>query len=311
MTTEATTGRPLHCGVAGWSYADWRDTVYRLPPKKVQPDLFGDLGVTVKPQHAKDELVFIADYVDMVEINSSFYRVPTAKMASSWVRRIGDRSSFFFTAKLNQDFTHRQLRDTSLAKSFRDGLRPLADRGILRGLLAQFRYDFADTSANRDQLLWIRDKFAEFADLVVEVRHISWQDPAALQFLVGLGATVANLDYPTASDSFTLQGSAGGDKAYLRLHGRNREAWFSRDASVEETYNYDYSEDEISGLAQRSRDLLKEAKELTIVANNHYQGKAVSAALRLKAALTDQNVPVPPGLLESYPHLKRIAETLK
>ncbi|MBT3374409.1 MAG: DUF72 domain-containing protein [Lentisphaerae bacterium] len=295
----------LKIGIAGWSYTDWHDTVYRLPPAQQQVDLFGD-PIREPAQYARDELVFIKDFVDMIEINSSFYRIPSPKATASWVRRVSDKPHFFFTAKLNNAFTHDQRRDPTLAKAFVSAMRPLAEAGRLRGLLAQFRYDFSDTPAAREVLSWIRSQFSPLAPLIVEVRHVSWQTAEALGFLQDLPATVAHLDYPTARDSFTPRLCTSGQTAYLRLHGRNRKAWFSRKATVEETYNYDYSTEEVKGLAERSEEILGKVKELTIVANNHYQGKAVSAALRIKSELTKEKLAIPPALVDTYPHLIRI-----
>jgi uncharacterized protein YecE (DUF72 family) len=183
----------------------------------------------------------------------------------------------------------------------------LSDHGLLRGLLAQFRYDFSDSTETRAHLRWLHGEFAGFAPLIVEVRHRSWEETAALDFLRGIGVTVANLDYPTAPDSFNPPTCTIGDHGYFRLHGRNRDAWFGRDAGVDQVYNYDYSDAELSEIATRSTAILGEVKALTIVANNHYQGKAVSAALRLKARLTGEKQPVPPGLIETFPHLLSIA----
>ncbi|OGV74161.1 MAG: hypothetical protein A3K19_21040 [Lentisphaerae bacterium RIFOXYB12_FULL_65_16] len=298
--------KPVHVGIAGWTYEDWHDTVYRIPAPTVQPDLFG-ATLPGKDRHPADELAFIARYVDMIEINSSFYRIPSPRTTELWARRVAPKSGFFFTAKLHQDFTHRFLRSRPRAAEFRAALRPLTDHHCLNGVLAQFRYDVQDNGEARGLLEWLRDEFATLAPLIVEVRHASWQAPPALQFLGSLGVTVANLDYPTSSDSFNPPVCAIGDQAYFRLHGRNHQAWFSRDADVNDVYNYDYSEAEVGELATRSTAILGETKELTIVANNHYQGKAVSAALRLKARLTGEKQPVPPGLLATYPHLRSIA----
>ena len=300
--------RRVHVGVAGWSYPDWRDTVYRLPAGPVPADLFG--GAASRPAtYPRDELVFLAGYVDMIEIDNPFYRIPTVRTVDSWAKRVAGLADFFFTAKLNHEFTHEFHLSKPLAAEYRAALRPLTDAARLRGLLAQFRYDFADTPDARTVLRWIHQEFAGFAPLIVEVRHKSWEAPAATGFFQDLGVVVANLDYPTANDSFNPYKCTLGGSGYLRLHGRNRQAWFSRDASPAETYNYDYSEAEIAELAKRSRDLLGDVRELTIVANNHYQGKAVSAALRLKSELTQQQVPVPPALLETYPILKKILAT--
>lgn len=297
--------KPVYAGVAGWSYADWRDTVYRLPVATEQLELFGNPKQS-RARYVPDELAFLAQYVDMIEINSSFYRVPSVKTTHSWAKRVAHKPGFFFTAKLHQRFTHEFVRDTPMAGEFRAAFDPLSGSGLLRGLLAQFRYDFADGPEARRMLTWIADQFSILAPLIVEVRHISWERPQGLGFLRDLGATVANLDYPTSCDSFNPQKSGIGDNAYLRLHGRNRGAWFSSEASVAETYNYNYSDGEIQQLAQRSLEILGDVTELTIVANNHYQGKAVSAALRLKAEITDEKLDVPPALLETYPNLKRL-----
>lgn len=301
---QATIGK-LNVGIAGWSYADWRDTVYRLPTPHQQLDLFGT-PVHEPARYAQDELVFIKDFVDMIEINSSFYRIPSAKTTTSWVRRVSGKPHFFFTAKLSNEFTHQHRRDPALARAFADAMTPLAEAERLRGLLAQFRYDFSDTPASRELLKWLHAHFASLAPMIVEVRHISWQTPGALGFLEALPATIAHLDYPTARDSFAPRICTSGETAYLRLHGRNRKAWFSRQSTVEETYNYDYSENEVKELVERSEEILGNVKELTIVANNHYQGKAVSAALRIKSELTKEKLPIPPALLETYPHLFRI-----
>ena len=302
----------VYFGVAGWSYEDWRDTVYRLPDPPQQPSLFAEFAPEKpKPRYAPDPLVFLADYVDMIEINSSFYRIPSAKSAAAWAQKVATHPDFFFTAKLHQDFTHRSHQDEILAQRYTDAFCPLKEAGRLRGILAQFRYDFTDCFANRLLLEWMHIRFGDFAPLIVEVRHRSWQEPEALQFLLGLQATIANLDYPTARDSFDLKTSAGGNAGYLRLHGRNRKAWFASDLPPHETYNYNYSDAEIDDLAEQGETILSDVKTLTIVANNHYRGKAVSAAARLKAAMTHEQVSVPPALLETYPDLRAIARPAK
>jgi uncharacterized protein YecE (DUF72 family) len=300
--------RQVSFGVAGWSYPDWRDTVYRLPSVLGQPSLFAEFASDpVKPRYVSEPLVFLANYVDMVEVNSSFYRIPSPQSTATWAQNVQGHPGFFFTAKLHQDFTHGFRRDDSLARQFLDAFAPLREATLLQGFLAQFRYDFADEPGNRRLLEWLHERFGGAVPLIFEVRHRSWQEPEALQFLLGMRATVANLDYPTARDSFDLKTAPGGSSAYLRLHGRNRQAWFASNLPPHETYNYDYSNTEIEELAHQGEAILGTVKTLTIVANNHYQGKAVSAALRLKAAMTRQRVPVPPALLETYPELRAVA----
>jgi len=278
----------IRVGIAGWSYPDWDGYVY-------------DRGV-------KDKLRFIAGYVDMIEINSTFYRPPTEKNSESWLRQTADLRGFYFTAKLHQEITHEGVLVDDMVRAFHEGFAPLTDAGRLKHLLAQFRWDFADQPETRQHLSAIHEKFRDMPQLVLELRHASWQSPQALEFLGGLGVTVANLDYPLAKNSFSLQECRVGPDGYLRLHGRNAEKWFDKKAGRDETYNYYYSAREIDGIKDRALSLAKTYRALTIVANNHYEGKEVANALQMKASLSGRKVKVPPALLGRYPDLKAIAK---
>ena len=178
--------------------------------------------------------------------------------------------------------------------------------GKLRHLLIQFRYDFSDSSENRRHLAKIVENFRQTFGLAVEVRHKSWEVPDALNFLQGLGVAVCNLDYPTASNSFNLQRCIVGEHGYFRMHGRNREKWFSK-AGRDETYDYYYNDEELSQIKGRVEGLAGAFKTLTVIANNHYRGAELANAIELKALLSGQKQPVPEGLLKAYPDLKRIA----
>jgi len=278
---------PVSCGVAGWSYPDWEGFVY--------------------PPRTRDKLRYIAEFVDCIEINSTFYRPPDARTAAAWVARTEGLGAFYFTAKLHQDVTHKGRIEASLVTAFRDGLAPLVEAGRLRHLLAQFRYDFADTADTRRHLERVADAFGGEVPLTVEVRHRSWQLPPAMQFLGDVGVNVATLDYPAGRDAFDASLCAVGRHAYFRLHGRNRKAWFSKEAGRDETYNYLYDAGELDGLVARVRELARMSSTLTVIANNHYQGKEAVNALEIKARLQGGPVRVPPLLRERYPRLNTIS----
>ncbi len=275
----------VHIGIAGWSYPDWKGIVY---PRRVDP------------------LTYVSRFVDAIEINSTFYRPPEARLSETWLKKTEARQGFFFTAKLHQDFTHHGHLDPGMVESFHEGLAPLVQSGRLDRLLAQFRYDFQDQPAHREQLKRLVESFNETFDLVVEVRHVSWQQPEALEFVASLGVTVCNLDYPVGPQSFNPDLCTIGSQGYFRLHGRNHEKWFSR-CSRDETYNYFYNEEELAQIHQRIDRLSQALKTLTVITNNHYQGAELANALELKALLTGQRVEVPEPLLEAYPHLNRIS----
>jgi uncharacterized protein YecE (DUF72 family) len=253
-----------------------------------------------------DQLEYVSGFVDCIEINNTFYRPPAEKNSESWLRRTAATPDFFFTAKLHRDFTHEAKIDAETVKQFHTGFAPLLEAEKLKHLLIQFRYDFADFKANRDHLSRIVKGFSDAFNLVVEVRHKSWQSPDALDFLEQLGVTVCNLDYPTGSKSFDMQLCTVGTYGYFRMHGRNEEKWFSK-AGRDETYDYYYNDTELAQIKQRLDKLAQEFKTLTIIANNHYRGAELANALELKALISGQKQPVPEGLLRTYPDLARIA----
>ena len=162
--------------MAGWSYPDWNGIVYTEP--KV------------------DQLEFVSKFVDCVEINSTFYRPPFERTTASWLQRTKEKKDFFFTAKLHRDFTHEGKIDSGMVKQFHKGFEPLLQAGKLKNLLAQFKWNFADSQESRQHLARIIENFSGEFSLAVEVRHKSWEQEDALEFLRGLGVSVCNLDYP-------------------------------------------------------------------------------------------------------------------
>ncbi len=277
---------PIHIGIAGWSYQDWNDTVY--PPGRI------------------DQLRYIIDFIDCIEINSTFYRPPFEKTSASWLGRTEDKPNFFFTAKLNRDFTHEGRIDPATVTQFHKGFAPLLEAGKLRQLLAQFRYDFTDTPDTRRHVSGIVKAFKDTFEIALELRHKSWQSPAALDFLTGLEVTVCNLDYPVSSNSFDMRLCTVGTNGYFRLHGRNTVGWFTK-SSRDETYDYYYNPTEITEIKKRMDELARAFKSLTVIMNNHYRGAELANAIELKALLTGQKQLVPEPLLKTYPNLSRIA----
>ena len=260
--TDAVTGDVLF-GVAGWSYADWKGVVY--------------------PRGCKDTLRAVAKRVSLVEINSTFYAVPSAKNCASWVDRTEDLATQF-TAKLPQEFTHLRKFDDALIAAVVDGFAPLARSGRLIGLLAQFRHELLHNSASVDLVRKLADAFTETAPLFVEVRHKSWNVSAGLEALAQHGVGVLELDYPGTVGGFSRDttGVRAGGVAYFRLHGRNR-SWFRPGAGRDEVYDWRYSEEEVRLLWSRLQRIREGATRTIVVANNHFHGKAMEVIEQLLA----------------------------
>lgn len=259
-----TSARDILFGIAGWSYEDWKDVVY--------------------PRSCKDTLRFCAERVRLIEINSTFYRAPSAKNSSSWVARTEDLGTLF-TCKLPQEFTHEWTIDPELVRVTKEGFAPLAASGRLLALLAQTNHRIEATPNNVAHFARLRDAFADVAPMVVEVRHRTWNVKRAMAAMQELGVTVAELDYPGVASGFSLDVSgvhAANGIAYVRLHGRNQ-AWFRKGASRDEVYDWEYSPEEVAELEQRLLRIASEATRTLVVANNHFHGKAMKVVEQLVA----------------------------
>jgi uncharacterized protein YecE (DUF72 family) len=279
----------IRVGPAGWSYQDWAGQVYPKP----QPGGF-------------DPLNYLARYFDAVEINSTFYRIPDAKMTQRSVARVADQPDFRFTAKLWQGFTHDGMASAQDAAAFRQAMAPLQEAGRLGAVLLQFPYRFHHTPENRASLQRLADAFRAYP-LVLEIRHRSWDRPQVYDFLRGLGISFCNVDQPQVSYSIGLTDRVTSPVGYLRLHGRNVANWFAEGADAAARYDYRYPAEELRTMVDVVEVLSRQARETYLIANNHFRGQAALNALELRSQLRRAPVPIPPPLLAAYPELRQIA----
>jgi uncharacterized protein YecE (DUF72 family) len=274
-------------GVAGWDYADWNGIVYPAGASR-----------------GFDRLAHVARYVDLVEINSSFYRPVAPRTAESWVERTPDRSEFAFTAKAHRSCTHEPGSDPcSAVGETLEGLGPLREAGKLVALLFQFPQSFHHGPAALGRLERIVERL-EGGPAVVEVRHVSWESDDAGRWFDEHSVGWCAVDQPRIGRSAArLLPRVAGPVAYLRLHGRNTADWFRPDAGRDARYDYRYTPPEIGELAESARLMGEHAEQLVVVQNNHFRGQAVANALEMKAALHGGAPAAPEGLVAVYPDL--------
>ena len=277
----------IRIGVAGWDYPDWVGVVY-----------------PARARRGFDRLAYLARFVDVVEINTTFYRPVEPRLSSSWARRSGNREGFRFTAKVHRSWTHDLTTDpTEVVPPTLAGLAPLREAGVLGAVLLQFpqRFHRKPESLERlDRLLDLIDGWPR----VVEVRHASWDAEEAAGWFRERDVGWCVVDQPRIGRS-TLPPTprVTSSPGYLRLHGRNARNWFREDAGRDARYDYLYSPDELSPLADAAREMAGEAKELFIIQNNHFRGKALVNALQMKHLLQQPRPPAPEDLVRSYPQL--------
>ena len=276
----------LRFGPAGWMYKDWEGIVYPRP----KPPRF-------------DQLRYIAEYFDALEVNSTYYGPPLARTAASWVERVEEHKDFRFTAKLWKRFTHERDKAWTTAEvdQVRAGFDVMIESGRLGAVLLQFPWSFRRNEENRE---WLGDVVRTFRQypLVVEVRHSSWLAPEFLRDLEEEGVGFVNIDQPRFNDSIGPTAHATSHVGYVRVHGRNYKDWFREKAPVEQRYNYLYPPEELKPWAERAKEIASDpaTREVYVVTNNHYKGKAVANALMLKSMVTGATVAAPSGVLEAY-----------
>jgi uncharacterized protein YecE (DUF72 family) len=256
-------------GTAGWSYPHWNGIIY---PKTLPQ------GV-----HA---LQLVSRYLDVVEVNSSFYQHLKPEVTKLWMRKVAGNPQFQFTAKLNQRFTHQRLLDEAEVASFKEGLLPLLKGGKLGALLMQFPWAFRFTEENREFFIRLRRAFHEFP-LVAEMRHDSWMGEEAIGVFLDYRVGFCNIDQPEYTRAMPPTAYLTSGVGYVRLHGRNPRnslGAFERDAARQRQHDYLYSEAELAEWARRIEHVNRHADATFVIFNNDAGGKSLVNSLQLRAA---------------------------
>jgi uncharacterized protein YecE (DUF72 family) len=309
---------PFRVGTSGWHYpagdGTWNGIFYPKP----RPRGF-------------DELSYYAEHFNTVEVNSTFYGQPRVDASRAWVRRTPP--GFEFSLKLYQKFTHPRMYEARLAGAvpedargdravlaelarpnaadldeFRRGIDPVASRGKLGALLAQFPPSFKSDDAAMGYLSELLRAFDGYP-IAVELRHRSWSDRLhdTLALLNGFGAALAQIDEP----KFTLsirQNQLPNVKSfyYMRLHGRNAAKWWRHEKS-EDRYNYLYSPGELREFTETADAASDLVKKVYLYTNNHFSAKSVANAAMIKTQLGEPLTgEYPEEFVNRYPELADI-----
>ena len=240
-----------------------------------------------------ERLSYYAERFDVVEANSTFYRLPDEELVARWARLLPDGFVMHVKAfglmtrhPVKLDVLPEDLHDAVEAdergrvdrpsrevrgevfRRFLAALEPLREARRLGGILMQFPPYIVPKPRSYEYLEWAREQLAGY-EMLVEFRHKAWfEDPAEpFAFLEQHGMTYVTVDAPPDVIPLVVGRTSG--TAYVRFHGRNRATWFKRTGSTAERFDYLYSPTELREWAKTLRGLGGEAEVVYAMFNNN------------------------------------------
>lgn len=251
-----------YIGTAGYSYKDWIGPFY--------------------PESTKDTqmLEYYSMFFSFVEVNSSYYHMPSLKLFESMNKKTPD--DFKFSVKLFGGFTHERNIGKIEADKFKYSVKPLAESGKLACLLAQFPYSFHYSMENVEYLSRLREMFCEF-EINIEFRNQNWVKNDVFTIMKNENMGFVCVDVPGIKGLIKNVIANTSKVAYLRLHGRNAAKWYAGEGS--ERYDYLYSTGELLEWVNRIHELEAGSGMTFVSFNNHPMGKAIQNAKMLTSLL--------------------------
>jgi len=290
-------------GTAGWT-----------EPTLIKSGLFYPRGI----KSAKDRLEFYAAHFSMVEVDATYYTLLTHETVQRWCD--ATPADFVFHIKAHPVLTGHPIDLKKLPKDLREPIEALgfenrvyAERlpvelsqelerrffaplelleqtHKLGAILLQYPPWFTATRGNVKRIEEMRRRYPAVR-FAVEFRNKSWLEPKrserVFSMLESERMTYVCVDEPA--------GEVGGlppvvavttpELAYLRFHGRNRAAWARRGATVQQRFDYLYSQEELGAWVDPTRKAAAKAERVHAVFNNCVQNYAVLNAKGLVVLL--------------------------
>lgn len=240
-------------GTSGWVYPHWAGRFY--------------------PAHlpAREQLSYYARHFPTVEINRSFYRLPTCEQFRAWSEQMRSHPGFRFAVKASRYLTH--LKKLLHAE---EGITRLMDAAAgLGDQLGPFLYQLPPRwHANVPRLEEFLHALPPTRQAAFEFRDPSWFEPACVQALTRIfeQTSYATLAIAVGGSSPTpldlpIRGSFG----YLRFHHGKTDP--------------NFSETELAFWAERLAQEAEKGREVYAYFNNDAQAYAIHNALRLRELL--------------------------
>jgi len=235
-----------HIGCSGFYNADWKGSLYPADSQN------------------KDFLKLYSESFDTVEINSTFYRKPTAKTLQKWISETPDHFRFFI--KIPKLFSHQkpfENKTKEIAEFCNYIKEHLEDK--LAGFLFQFPPSFHNTEENVN---WLKENLPDQQLTVVEFRHDSWWNDEIFKLFRNRNWILSGTSFPGhLSDEVIFTNPEIG---YYRLHGKP--------TLYKSAYKAEFLDDLAAKIKETDRDFY-------IMFNNTWGTAAIENALYLKQIL--------------------------
>ena len=269
---------------------------------------------------AEERLAYYASRFPVVEVDATYYALPSRRLSELWVERTPP--DFVFDIKAHALLTGQPTETKRLPKAIRealpptladktrlyakdlpgellaevwhqfaDGLAPLAENGQLGAVFLQYPKWFFTSSENRDAIREAKAALDPYGlKVAVEFRNATWFNEKnaerTLRFLEDEKVPLVMVDGPQGFKSSVPPVTAvTSDLALVRFHGRNRETWEAKGITPAERFRYLYSRDELEEWAPRIRGAASEAKDTHVLMNNCYANYGTTNAREIAAIL--------------------------
>lgn len=287
----------IRIGTASWTDKTLIDSGAFYPPDASKPD---------------ERLAFYAGNFPVVEVDSTYYGLPSERNAQLWAERTPD--DFMFNVKAFALLTQHPTNARGLPKDLKElipddvrdkaryyprdlpveiiegawerflaALRPLQQASKLGALLFQFPEWFPPSRQNRAYVVECGDRIEASLPGVacaVEFRNEGWMRDAerqerTLKLLSEHGLPFVCVDMPQGfKTSIPPLAAATAPLAMVRFHGRRDDTWGKRNVSVHDKFGYDYSQQELAEWRPKITGLADDAREVHVLMNNCYQDYA-------------------------------------
>jgi uncharacterized protein YecE (DUF72 family) len=305
-TAAQTGGEPI--GNIYYGTSSWTDKTL-LASKRFYPS---------DARSPEERLRYYAERFPLVEVDSTYYALPSEQNAALWVERTP--AHFVFNVKAFGLLTQHPVNSRSLPPAIREelpkaaldkqrlypkdlsedarelvwsmfasALEPLIRAGKLGAVLFQFPRWFVRSRKNFDYLRELGERLSYPA--AVEFRGGGWMEEgkrdSTLAQLEELGMAYVVVDEPQGFKSSTppVVACTSPELAFIRFHGHNAETWEKPGLTAAERFRYLYSEEELERWVKPARQLAEQAGQLHLLMNNCYEDYGVRNASQLAALL--------------------------